>query len=237
MISPECNLVHLTACCFYAICKERIVFTMLLLRLRAQSWCACNRETSNVKTVKWKFYLLMKPARYNHTRHDFPLFYFAVRIVISVCFFLLYVGMTHSPALHSPHLMVVHKDASSGSGSHPSPGGAESSFTPVTSMHHHHHHHNTTTVDIETPPRPLSTQTPGMQSHPQASSSPLSNHGSTQGTAPSSCSVTDTICRTFPVADPGFLGRGEGGANPLVWSKNLLFGKISAETDENEVPP
>ena len=108
-------------------------------------------------------------------------------------FLLLYVGMTHSPALHSPYLMVVHKDASSGSGGHPSPGGAGSSFTPVSSMHHHHHHHNTTTVDIETPPRPLSTQTPGMQSHPQASSSPLSNHGNTQGTA-SSCPVTDTIC-------------------------------------------
>ena len=90
-------------------------------------------------------------------------------------FLLLYVGMTHSPALHSPHLMVAHKDG------HPSPGGAGSSFTPVTSMHHHHN----TTVDIETPPRPLSTHTPGMQSHPQASSSPLSNHGNTQGIAPS----------------------------------------------------
>ena len=112
-------------------------------------------------------------------------------------FLLLYVGMTHSPALHSPHLMVVHKDASSGSGGHPSPGGAGSSFTPVTSIHHHHHHHNTTTVDMETPPRPLSTQTPGMQSHPQASSSPLSNHGNTQGTAPS-CPVTSTTCRALP---------------------------------------
>ena len=182
--------MHLIACFVFAFCTERIVFTLLLLRFRVLSWCACNAETSNV-------YLLMKPPRYNHTGHDFPLFYFAVRIVTSVCFLLLYVGMTHSPALHSPHLMVVHKDTSSGSGGHPSPGGAGSSFTPVTSMHHHHHHHTTTTVDMETPPRPLSTQTPGMQSHPQASSSPLSNHGNTQGTAPS-CPVTHIMCRTLP---------------------------------------
>ena len=72
-------------------------------------------------------------------------------------------NVTHSPAMHSPHIMHAKAENSS-------------SFTPVTS--------GTMATNagpmgvppqshVPTPPRPMSTHTPNLQGHPPQSASPL----------------------------------------------------------------
>lgn len=78
-------------------------------------------------------------------------------------------GLNHSPVMHSPHIIHANKpkvDANQARG-----------FTPVTStanMSQHASQH--TRAHVPTPPRPMSTHTPGMQPagtpHPQPQPTP-----------------------------------------------------------------
>ena len=80
-------------------------------------------------------------------------------------------GMTHSPAMHSPHLQLRTKTEAAANPSSFTPVSASSQPPPEGSRGH-----------VPTPPRPMSTHTPGMQSQgpgggaqPPTNNSPLSN--------------------------------------------------------------